>query len=146
MKIIKYGSLFGYGTAVLGLIILIKKGYIFSNNTVAIAIQICSVGLMIWARFTFGLRSFHPSANTTIGKLVTNGPYRWLRHPIYASIIYFSWACLISFPFLWTYIAILLITGGLFLRMLLEEKSLMESYPEYASYAKKAKRLIPFVF
>jgi len=143
---IKFGSLIGFGLAVFGMLILIDKNYIYTINPIAIIIQIFSVGLMIWSRITFGRRSFHATANVTEGKLVTNGPYRWLRHPIYASIIYFSWACLISFPYLWAFIAVLLVTGGLFLRMILEEKSLKESYPEYVSYSKRAKRIIPFIF
>ncbi len=147
MKIgIKFGSLMGYLIAVFGLLILLYKNYLFSKNPVSIIIQLSSVGLMIWARLTFGLRSFHATANTTKGELVTKGPYKWLRHPIYASIIYFTWACLISFPFIWTFIAVVLITMGLLLRIILEEKSLMTNYTEYASYSKRTKRLIPYLF
>ena len=94
---------------------------------------------MIWARFTFGLRSFHATANTTKGKLVTTGPYHWLRHPIYASIIYFVWASVISYPFIDTVAAVILITGGLFLRIILEEKSLKLTYP-FAPYRRIERR------
>lgn len=145
-KGIKIGSVLGYLLAVSGLLFLVNKNYLFSKNPVSIIIQFCCIGLMIWARLTFGLRSFHLTANTTKGQLVTHGPYRWLRHPIYASIIYFSWTSLISFPNLWTAGAIVFITGGLLLRMILEEKSLMENYTEYAAYSKRTKRLIPFIF
>src|SRR6185295_7965031 len=95
---LKIGSLVAFGFAVLGIIFLWEKNYIFSKNPITIVIQLCSAGLMIWARITFGLRSFHATANTTKGGLVTSGPYRWFRHPIYAAIIYFFAACIISFP------------------------------------------------
>ena len=101
---------------------------------------------MIWARITFGLRSFHATANTTKGKLVTNGPYRWLRHPIYASLIYFFGASVISYPFIETIAAVILISGGLITRMLLEEKFLLEAYEEYAEYSTCTRRIIPFIF
>jgi protein-S-isoprenylcysteine O-methyltransferase Ste14 len=143
---IKSGSIIGYGLALTGLLLLIDKNYIISENPVSTAIQILSVLLMVWARLTFGRRSFHLTANTTEGKLVTNGPYQWLRHPIYASVIYFSWSCFIPFPHLWTLAAAFLVTTGLFIRMILEEKSLMATYPEYKSYTRKAKRIIPYVF
>lgn len=143
---LKISSILGYIIAVLGLIFLMEKSYILSKNPITIAIQICSVALMIWARVTFGLRSFHAAANTTKGKLVTTGPYRWLRHPIYAAIIYFSWASVISYPFLETILAVCLISGGLFLRMVLEEKSLVLTYDNYKEYSKHSKRLIPFIF
>jgi protein-S-isoprenylcysteine O-methyltransferase Ste14 len=143
---IKLASFMGYLIAVIGLFILIEKSYIFSKNPILIICQICCLGIMFWARLTFGFRSFHLTADSTKGKLVTNGPYRWLRHPIYASIIYFSWTCLISYPFIETIISVCLIVGGLLIRMILEEKSLLANYEEYASYSKRTKRLIPFIF
>lgn len=142
---IKIGSKIGYVIAVIGLLILIQKKYIFSTNPVSIFIQCFSVVLMIWSRLTLGGRSFHVTADPTKGELITTGPYRWLRHPIYTSVIYFSWACLISFPFLLTLFAVFIVTGGLLVRMILEERSLLATYPEYASYLKNAKRLIPFL-
>ncbi len=102
---------------------------------------------MIWARITLGVRSFHAAANTTKGELITTGPYRWVRHPIYASIIIFFMASLISFPYLKTIIGVILIFVGLLTRMLLEEKSLKKIYKEeYEIYSKHTKRIIPFIF
>ncbi len=142
----KIFSLIGFGIALLGLVFLLEKNYILSKNPISILIQICSVAFMIWARLTFGLRSFNATADTTQGKLVTTGPYRFLRHPIYAAIIYFSWASVISYPFIETFAAVFLITGGLFMRMILEEKSLLLTYDDYATYSKHTKRIIPFLF
>ncbi|MEO8416969.1 MAG: isoprenylcysteine carboxylmethyltransferase family protein [Ginsengibacter sp.] len=144
---IKITSLAGLGIALLGLIYLYEKNLIFSNNIVAIIIQILAAGLMIWSRMTFGFRSFHATANTTKGGLVTNGPYHWFRHPIYASLIYFFWSCIIAFPFKETILAVLLITVGLLIRIFLEEKSLIDSYKqEYLDYSKTTKKIIPFIF
>ncbi len=139
-------SIAGYLMAVTGLLIMIYSGWILSVNPPAIIIQIVSVLFMVWARVTFGRRSFHAVATTTRGELVTTGPYRWLRHPIYASVIWFSWACLISFHKPATLGAVLLITAGLVIRMVTEEKELRRTYPEYSSYCTKTKRIIPFIF
>jgi protein-S-isoprenylcysteine O-methyltransferase Ste14 len=145
-SILKTGSLTGLGIAVVGLFYLVTKNYIFTKNPIVIIIQLCSIVFMIWARITFGIRSFHATANTTKGGLVTNGPYRWLRHPIYAAVIYFSWASVISFPFIDTILAVILISVGLFVRMILEEKSLKLTYDNYVEYSKHTKRIIPFIF
>ena len=144
--LIKIASLIALGVAFIGALFLLYKNYIFSKNPITIIIQLCSVVLMIWARITFGFRSFHAAANTTKGKLVTQGPYRWLRHPIYASLIYFFGACIVSFPLIETITAVILISGGLFVRMLLEEKFLRLTYSEYGEYSERTKRIIPFVF
>jgi len=122
---LKTFSLLGLLIAVSGMLFLIEKNYILSKNPISIIIQIGAIAFMIWARITFGLRSFHATANTTQGELVTSGPYKWLRHPIYASIIYFSIASIIAFPCIETIIAVALIILGLSLRIILEEKSLL---------------------
>ena len=142
----KIFSALGYVIAVTGLLFLLYRHYIISTNPIAIIIQASAFCLMIWARITFKSRSFHLTANPTKGGLVTSGPYKWLRHPIYAAVIYFSWACLIPFPNIETLIGVVLITVGMFIRLLLEEKALIKMYPEYAEYSKQAKRLVPFVF
>ena len=144
--ILKIGSFIAFGIALVGLVYLINKNYILSLNPIAIVLQLGSIAFMIWARITFGLRSFHFTANTTKGELVTTGPYRWLRHPIYAAVIYFSLASVISYPYIDTIIAFILISGGLFVRMLLEEKSLLLTYDNYAEYSKHTKRIIPYIF
>jgi protein-S-isoprenylcysteine O-methyltransferase Ste14 len=143
---LKVVSLIAFGVALIGVFYLIEKNYVFSKNPISIIIQVCAVGLMIWSRLTFGVRSFNATANATAGKLVTNGPYHFLRHPIYASLIYFFIASIISFPFVDTIAAVGLIVTGLSVRMILEEKSLLVAYDDYAEYSKKTKRIIPFVF
>lgn len=144
---LKLGSLLGYLLAVVGAVYLVLKGYVLSDNIFAIIIQVLALGLMIWARITFGMRSFNPTANATKGKLITSGPYRLFRHPIYVSVIFFFTASLIYFPFIETVIAVLFIFIGLFVRMLLEEIALKETYKEeYEIYSKHTKRIIPFLF
>jgi protein-S-isoprenylcysteine O-methyltransferase Ste14 len=144
--VLKISSLIGFGIAVLGLFFLVYNNYIISTNPIAITIQIGAVALMVWARITFKFRSFHATANTTSGKLVTNGPYRWFRHPIYAAAIYFTWASVIAYPRWETFFASILVSGGMFLRMILEEKSLLATYEEYEAYSKRTKRIMPYVF
>ena len=143
---LKVVSLIAFGVALIGVFYLIDKNYLFSKNPISIIIQACGVGLMIWSRLTFGVRSFNATANATKGKLVKNGPYHFLRHPIYAALIFFFTASIISFPFIGTIAAVFLIVLGLFVRMILEEKSLLVAYGDYAEYSKKTKRIIPFVF
>lgn len=142
----KYVSIIALVISIIGLLYLIKNESIISNNPIAISIQIVSVVLMIWARVVFGLKSFNASSNTIKEKLVTNGPYKFLRHPIYAAIIYFFLGCIIAFPNLKTLITVLIIIICTYARMLFEEKELHETYKDYTEYSRKAKRIIPFLF
>lgn len=145
-KAIKIGSLIAFGISLIGFFFLVKKQLIISTNPVSISIQVCAFAIMIWARITFGMRSFHAAANSTKGELVTNGPYKLLRHPIYASIIYFFLASIIAFPTIETCMGVFAIVGGTYARMIFEEISLKETYKEYESYSQQAKRIIPYLF
>jgi protein-S-isoprenylcysteine O-methyltransferase Ste14 len=113
---------------------------------VTIAIQVSAVLLMIWARLTFGLRSFHAAANPTSGGLVTRGPYRLLRHPIYSAVLYFLWAGIAAHPSRSGILVALLASGLLGVRMFGEERLLREMYPEYDEYARHTARVLPFIF
>lgn len=138
-------STLGFLLAVAGLVFLILTHHLFATHPLLIAVQAGAVVLMLWARVTFGRRSFHATASTTEGGLVTSGPYRFWRHPIYASIVYFVWAGQVQSPTLPSLGGASLVTLGLVARMLLEESFLRAAYPEYVEYCKRAKRLIPFV-
>ena len=139
-------SLFGYLVAAAASLGLFSIHHLLASNPTLLAFQACAVFLMLWARVTFGLRSFHPIANTTQGGLVTTGPYRYWRHPIYASIIYFVWAGQVQAPTTLSIALALAVTIGLAARMILEEQFLSTAYPAYSEYMRHAKRIVPFVF
>ena len=138
-------SLVAFVLAVGGLVYLIMTRTLLHNNPITIVAQAGAVVLMVWARKTLGLRSFHAAASPTSGALITTGPYRWWRHPIYAAVIYFAWAGVLPQLTLPSGAAALLVTAGMVLRMRMEEKLLGEKYPEYDSYCKTVKRIVPFV-
>ncbi len=116
-----------------------------ATHPVGLAIQVLAVILMIWARVTFGLRSFHAAANPTEGGLVTRGPYRFLRHPIYAAILYFLWAGVATHAAVWSIAAAFVATLAVAVRIATEERLVVERYPEYREYAARTKRVVPFV-
>jgi protein-S-isoprenylcysteine O-methyltransferase Ste14 len=138
-------SILGFAAAVAGLLVLFYNEQLFCRHPAGIAVQAAAVLLMVWARVTFGRRSFHAAADPTAGGLVTHGPYRYWRHPIYAAILYFAWAALACHPHLVAAGGAGLITLGLALRMAMEESMLRRVYPDYAAYAARTRRVIPFV-
>jgi protein-S-isoprenylcysteine O-methyltransferase Ste14 len=139
--------------SILGLVVMIgalvglyKIGVLFTAQPVAIALQLMAVGLMVWARVTFGRRSFHAAANPTAGGLVTTGPYRIIRHPIYTAACLFGWGPIVVYPSLISVaLGILLLLGAL-VRMICEEQAVQQRYPEYVEYARVTKRMVPYLF
>jgi protein-S-isoprenylcysteine O-methyltransferase Ste14 len=139
-------SVAGYILMVGGLVGLILRRQAFSTSPIVIILQVCALALMLWARHTFGKRSFHVNASPTEGGLVTDGPYRWIRHPIYAAVCLFAWVCVAGHPSLFAVGMAVLVTSGSLVRIVAEEKLIEEQYPEYRAYARRTRRLIPYVF
>lgn len=138
-------SLLAFAVVGLAIAYLVLIGHLVATHPVLLGVQIAAVALMAWARLTFGMRSFHASAGPSEGGLVEHGPYRYWRHPIYASILYFVWAGQVGEPSLRALTAAILVTVGLVARMRLEERLLLAEYDTYRQYMTRTKRLIPFV-
>jgi protein-S-isoprenylcysteine O-methyltransferase Ste14 len=139
-------SMLGYLAMVGGLVGLVITRSLLSPSPFVVAPQVAAVALMIWARVTFGRRSFHFAANPTEGGLVTTGPYRFVRHPIYAAVCLFTTAGAAAHLTWTTSLLCAVIWGGAIARMLCEERLMVGRYPEYRQYAATTSRLIPFVF
>jgi protein-S-isoprenylcysteine O-methyltransferase Ste14 len=139
-------SFVGLPLLLTGVLALLFFRVLFATGPLFIAIQIAAAGLMIWARLTFGIRSFHPGAAPTSGGLVTAGPYRFIRHPIYTAICLFCMAGVINH---WSVAAgscLAVVFAGALFRMTAEERLLLLEYPDYKSYIARTKRMIPFVY
>ena len=142
---LKYVSIIGFIIGLLSILTLIDQNSILATGIAGITVQILAVLLMLWARLTFGRRSFHAAANPTEGGLVTSGPYKFIRHPIYAALLYFIWAGILSHPSKINFSLGLSATIGMVIRILAEEHLITQRYPEYSAYAARTKRIIPFV-
>jgi protein-S-isoprenylcysteine O-methyltransferase Ste14 len=139
-------SVFGYLFMVVGLLSLFFNDGLFSFSLVVIVLQAAAIILMIWARVTFKARSFHLSATPTEGGLVTTGPYKYIRHPIYAAVLLFVWAAVAGNCTMTNVLLGSVVFAGSFIRIVCEESLVRQRYPEYQQYAEKKKRLIPYVF
>ncbi len=138
-------SIVGYLLMVGGLLALLALHCVFSPSPLAIVPQVAAAGLMVWARIEFGRRSFHFAANPTEGGLVTTGPYRLIRHPIYSAVCLFTAGGVATH---WSgYAAIFgaVVAAGAVIRLRCEEILLIRKYPGYAEYSRRTKRLIPWL-
>ena len=81
-----------------------------------------------------------------MASLVTEGPYRWVRHPMYVSqalIAVGAPLTLGSRHVLLLAVPALLVLA---LRIVREDDALARTYPEYHRYAARTKRIFPFVY
>lgn len=143
---LKMLSIVGYIGMVGGLVGLLPARAMFSSSPTVIALQVAAVLIFAWARLTFGWRSFHVVANPTEGGLVTSGPYRYVRHPIYAAMCLFTWAGIAGHWSWGAFTCGIVVVVSALVRILAEEDLVAARYPEYAKYAANTWRLVPYVF
>lgn len=143
LKVLSVG---GFTMMVSGVVALIVTKTIVSQFLPAVVAQVAAFVLMLWARRTLGRRSFHVNAGPTEGGLVTTGPYRFVRHPIYTAVCLFVWAAVLGSPSIQTFVFATLATIGAVIRVSAEEHFLGQRYPEYRHYSRTTKRMVPFVF
>lgn len=76
--------------------------------------------------------------------LVTSGPYRWVRHPLYAgeAITLIGLAIAVASPL--TITAFVIGMALQIWRAKIEEQALTTAFPEYRDYASRTPMLIPF--
>jgi protein-S-isoprenylcysteine O-methyltransferase Ste14 len=104
---------------------------------------IAGLSLAIYALWWLG-RSFSilPEAR----KLVTHGPYRFVRHPLYVAEALSTLGITLQLAQPLGILIAVAIFLGQFARMGFEEEVLAQSFPEYAEYRKKTFRLIPYIY
>ncbi|MBK9444355.1 MAG: isoprenylcysteine carboxylmethyltransferase family protein [Comamonadaceae bacterium] len=89
--------------------------------------------------------NIHPEPKAH-GVLVTSGPYRLMRHPMYSTVLLGA-AALASVPHHWPgWLLWLALLGALLAKSMLEEHWLREHHPQYAGYCARCKRFVPWVF
>ncbi len=96
------------------------------------------VGLTSLGR-AFGLVAAHRG-------LRTSGPYRFVRHPIYAGYLLTALGYLLENPTLWNFLVVTCVAIFQITRIVHEER-LLRADPEYTAYCRRVPyRLIPFVY
>lgn len=78
--------------------------------------------------------------------LVTTGPYRFVRHPLYLAEQVASLGIMLQFAQPWSVVVFLFGFALQWPRMLFEECILAETFPEYRIYAAKTPRFIPGLY
>lgn len=79
------------------------------------------------------------------GTLITSGPYRWIRHPMYTSVLLAAAAAAwnsfeTADTLLW-----LALLGVLLAKATIEERALVRRFPDYQDYRVRTTRFVPWL-
>lgn len=99
----------------------------------------------IWARVHIGRNWGTPMTRKDEPELVTTGPYKLVRHPIYSGILAAGGGTAAALSWWWL-IAVLLAGIYFIYSATVEENYLTEQFPDaYLKYKRSTKMLVPFV-
>jgi len=100
----------------------------------------------VWARVHLG-QYWSARVSLKIGhKLITSGPYKFVRNPIYSGILLGFIGTAFAFDEVRVWVAIAVVLVSFWLKIGAEEKLLLEEFgEEYPAYKRKVKSLIPYV-
>ncbi len=76
-------------------------------------------------------------------RLITEGPYRRVRHPMYLGSLVIGFGACVAGPQVWRFAAWAVLAGVLIAKARREERGLLKQFPGYESYRRSRAFLIP---
>ncbi|GMA98249.1 isoprenylcysteine carboxylmethyltransferase family protein [Pelosinus sp. IPA-1] len=137
-------SLSNYNNLILWKIIIIQGQHI---KVIGLLLLTLFLAFSIWARIILG-RNWSGAIQKVQGqRLVTKGPYKYIRNPIYTGIIGGFIGTFITIGTLASFIGMLLSVAIYILKIIKEENFLVDTFGnEYVEYKKRTWALIPLIF
>lgn len=127
------------------LAILAFAGSFSTTSPVLLALYLLAIALAIWARTSFPPGAFRAAPPPGGPTLIRRGPYRFVRHPMYAAALMLVWSAVAARASAWTAALGVLVTAAIAGRVAWEERLLRASFPDYGEYARSTRALIPFI-
>ncbi|WP_393964692.1 methyltransferase family protein [Exiguobacterium sp. S22-S28] len=135
------------GTIIFSILLAPSKSHVLSQQ-IGLLLLTLGVFLRYWGIYHLKHQfTRHVTVNSG-DQLVSTGPYRALRHPLYTGLLFITAGFPLYFGHLiLTLFATVLMFFALLHRIRIEERLLTEGFgPAYTAWARKRKRLIPFIY
>jgi protein-S-isoprenylcysteine O-methyltransferase Ste14 len=105
----------------------------------------CGIAFAVWARLHLGRNWGMPMTKRAEPELVTSGPYRFVRHPIYTGLLTAMLGTVLVNS-LFGLIVVAVLVAYFYYCGIVEERNLAATFPAaYPEYRSRTKMLIPFL-
>ena len=145
----------GFRVAIVLVVLLLLRLGVFRGHAVThnpwlqvigLVIFLLGLALAVWARVYLGRNWGMPMTEKAEPELVTTGPYRTVRHPIYSGIILAMVGTTIAVSLYWL-VAVVLLGGYFVYSAVMEERYMTDRFPDtYPKYKQSTRMLIPYIF
>lgn len=150
----RWGRFAGTRVVLIVVIVALARLHAFRHSTlhnhvlqgIGLALFVAGLALAVWARTHLGRNWGTPMSEKDNPDLITSGPYRWIRNPIYSGLILAMLGTALAVSLQW--LIITAVIGAYFVySAVMEQRYMIERFPEtYPPYRDSTKMLIPFVF
>jgi protein-S-isoprenylcysteine O-methyltransferase Ste14 len=146
----------GFRVAFVVIVILVIRSGAFKGHHVTAsnpilqgigtALFLTGLGLAVWARVYLGRNWGTPMSERVDAELVTTGPYRYIRNPIYSGLILAGIGTAVAVTWYWL-VAVVFMGTYFIYSATVEEHTMERLFPnDYPAYKRSTKMLIPFIF
>lgn len=108
----------------------------------ALVLVITGAAVVVWTSRELG-RALTPMPTPNGAGLVARGPYRWVRHPMYAALVVICLGVAVGSGAVISYVAVVALAAFFAAKARREEAGLLVAYEGYAAYAAQTGRLVP---
>jgi protein-S-isoprenylcysteine O-methyltransferase Ste14 len=127
----------------LGSVVLLEKPSESASTSLVVVGDLVALAAWVWLLVAFVSLGRCFGLLPEARGLVTRGPYRLVRHPVYLGEFTAVGGLLLASPTGRNLLLVGAFVGAQALRMRLEERALTEEFPEYVSYSAETPRLFP---
>ena len=107
---------------------------------------LCGLGFCLWARAVLGRNWSGTVTLKENHELIVRGPYRLVRHPIYTGLLAMLIASAMEQGHIAGMIGLIFVFVSFWIKLNAEEEVMRNQFPhQYAAYAARVKRIIPFI-
>ena len=129
----------------IGIMVIFSRGILTSWFALSILLFGILFGLWTIRHNRLGNFNIRPELKEDC-ELITTGPYRFVRHPMYTSVLLITLAMAVATPIYMQWSSFILLVLVLALKSIREERLWCEGSEVYKKYMQTTKRFIPFIY
>jgi protein-S-isoprenylcysteine O-methyltransferase Ste14 len=127
--------------------IYLATGPFIAHTLLTVIFELFSIFIGLWAIHAMSNSRLNIFPDIRPGAvIITTGPYKYVRHPMYLAVILFTASLLADHFTCFRLIIFIVLLTDLLFKIEYEEKKLNEAFSDYRQYRKHSGKLIPFIY
>lgn len=129
------------------LIFIAISAPVFSSNVAGMLVESAGIFLAFHAIYIVKIKNVNitPTVKQN-SELVTTGPYKIIRHPMYIAQLIAILPLVIEYYTVVRLIVFIALMVNLLVKIQYEEKQLLAHFPDYNRYSKNTWKIIPYIY